>query len=447
MRLASRGRMEDAVIGAAATGSGGRDLDSDSRTRRAAVSSVAGALQRLLQIAGTLIVMPLVLHAVGREQFGIWAAAASFAWMTVVVDFGVGQALLTRVARAGARGDVAGMRADFGAALGLSAGLSLLAAVAALALLPSVAASDTRDAYLIAALCLAANAPFGLANAVWAGLQRVHNVFLWEAFQTLFTLIGLFVASRLTTDVRWYVAVTMGGLVLSNMFGAAQLMWRRPDLRPSLASASWARAKQLLGAGAPFVALSAAAMLWINLDTVLALALLGAEAAAQMGIVQRACFTIYSLMWAITQPLWPAFADAFARHDHAWARRQLLLAVGAVGACVLAGDLVLVLFGPRLVDLWMGGEMRIGQGVFWAMSAWALVLCLGRVIDVLMNGLGAVWFQAAAMAAFGALAFGLKLTVAPDYGVAGLLGATAVAYAATVVPAYLWWTARWLRAR
>ena len=40
------------------------------------------------------------------------------------------------------------------------------------------------------------------------------------------------------------------------------------------------------------------------------------------------------------------------------------------------------------------------------------------------------------------------LIIAPEAtGQAGLLGVTAIAYAATVVPAYAWWTARWLRAR
>ena len=87
------------------------------RGRQAAFSSFAGVAQRLLQIAGTLIVMPMVLHAVGSEGFGVWAAAASFFWMTVVVDFGVGQALLTSVAQNVARGDIAEIRRQIGAAL------------------------------------------------------------------------------------------------------------------------------------------------------------------------------------------------------------------------------------------------------------------------------------------------------------------------------------------
>jgi hypothetical protein len=56
----------------------------------------------------------MVLHAVGSEGFGVWAAAASFFWMTVVVDFGVGQALLTTVAQNVAWGDIAEIRRQIG---------------------------------------------------------------------------------------------------------------------------------------------------------------------------------------------------------------------------------------------------------------------------------------------------------------------------------------------
>lgn len=387
--------------------------------------------------------MPLALHALGQEGFGIWAAAASFAWMTTVFDFGVGQALLTRVARAAARGDAAAIRADLGAGLLTAAGLALAAALLALAVIPLAASPATRDAYLIAALCLAFNAPCALGAGVWAGLQRVHVVFAWEAFQTLVTMGAMFAASFVTQDVRWYVAATAGGLLLSNALCLVHLALRRRDLMPAVAWPEWSHCRALLADGAPFVALAGAAMFWVNLDTIVALARLGPEAAAQMGVAQRACLTIYGMLWAVTQPLWPAFAEATARGDHAWARRSLARAAGVVLTLILAGDAILVLFGPTLVDIWLGGALQMPAGVFWAMAAWALVLGLGRVVDVVLSGVGAIRFQAAAMLAFAMLAFAMKVLVGPHAGVAGILAASPLAFALTAAPAYILWIVRW----
>lgn len=415
------------------------------RTGRAVFSSLAGVAQRLLQVASTLIVMPLVLHAVGRESFGIWAAAASLLWMMVVVDFGVGQALLGRIAGNLARADAAEARREIGAAAFVSIGLAVLGVALALALIPGLASPASRESYLIAALCMAINIPLNLAGNIWSGLQRFHMTAAWEAFQTLFTLLTLFVLTRLTSDVRWYVLVTAGGLLLANCFSAASLFLRHPELRPDWSAPSFARCRSLLRGGAPFLVLSIAATLSINLDSVIALSLLGPDAAAQMAVAQRACITAYGLLWVVTQPLWPAFADATTRGDHAWVRRHIFGALAVVAAGALAGAAILVAFGQKLIEIWMGGEMQIGAEILWAMAAWIVALCLGRVVDVLLNGVGAVWFQARVAIAFATLAFLLKLVLGPMYGVAGVLAATALAYGLTAAPAYLWWSARWLR--
>ncbi len=426
-------------------GSGPLAVSGERRGRQAAFSSVAGVAQRLLQIAGTLIVMPMVLHAVGSEGFGVWAAAASFFWMTVVVDFGVGQALLTVVAQNVARGDIIEVRRQIGAALVVSLVLSLAGTILAVTIIPRVASPQVADAYLIAAVLLSINIPLSLTGNVWTGLQRFHMTSAWESFQTVVTVCGLFVLTRFSTDTRYYVAVTAGGLLIANVASTINLYSRYPELLPSLRLPSASRCLALMQRGAPFFILSVAATLAVNLDSVIALSRLGPDAASRMAVAQRACLTALGLLFVVTQPLWPAFTDAATRGDYVWVRRGLLRGAVVVTLCTVSGGAILILFGQPLLDLWMGGGMKLGQDVLWAMSAWIAVLSLGRIVDVLLNGLGAVWFQARVAIAYSALAFLLKFQLAPHFGVAGILAATAVAYGLTYAPAYIWWLTRWLR--
>jgi len=53
----------------------------DSRNRRAAASAGMGVTQRLVQVGCTLILMPVLMHALGPARFGVWGAAASLAWV------------------------------------------------------------------------------------------------------------------------------------------------------------------------------------------------------------------------------------------------------------------------------------------------------------------------------------------------------------------------------
>ena len=181
--------------------------------------------------------------------------------MTVVVDFGVGQALLTNVAQNVARGDILEVRRQIGAALAVSLVLSLAGTILAVTIIPRVASPQVADAYLIAAVLLSINIPLSLTGNVWTGLQRFHMTSAWETFQTVVTVCGLFVLTRFSTDTRYYVAVTAGGLLIANVASTINLYSRYPELLPSLRLPSASRCLALMQRGAPFFILSVAATL------------------------------------------------------------------------------------------------------------------------------------------------------------------------------------------
>ena len=193
--------------------------------------------------------------------------------------------------------------------------LGLAGTILAITIIPRVASPQVADAYLIAAVLLSINIPLSLTGNVWTGLQRFHMTSAWETFQTIVTVCGLFVLTRFSTDARYYVAVTAGGLLVANVASTINLYSRYPELLPSLQLPSASRCLALLQKGAPFFILSVAATLAINLDSVIALSRLGADAASHMAVAQRACLTALGLLWVVTQPLWPAVTDAATRGD------------------------------------------------------------------------------------------------------------------------------------
>ena len=163
-------------------------------------------------------------------------------------------------------------------------------------------------------------------------------------------------------------------------------------------------------------------------------------------MAQRACMTALGLLWVLTQPLWPAFTDAAARRDWPWLDRHILWGAAIVAACALAGALALVGFGRPLLALWLGPGLTLAPLVLWGMAVWIVIPALGRIPDVLLNGLGVVWFQVRVAVVYSGLAFALKLALAPSLGIAGILAATGISYGCTHLPMYVWWVWRWRRA-
>src|SRR3954470_19456012 len=99
-------------------------MPSLSRERRFYMAASMGVLQRLVQVASTLVLMPLLLRSLGVVKFGIWGGASSLAWFSGLVDIGLGTALVTLIARAKAAGDNEEARLHLTGALGFGSAIS-----------------------------------------------------------------------------------------------------------------------------------------------------------------------------------------------------------------------------------------------------------------------------------------------------------------------------------
>lgn len=416
---------------------------SPDRNQRVVLSAGVGIFQRLVQVASTIVLMPLLLRVLGPAQFGVWGAAASLAWLSGLVDFGTGTALVTLVARSSALDRTDRARSHVAGALSIGFGLTGLTFLAVLVASTGGITQGRVGPYLIAALGLAVNIPLSAANNVWMALQKGYVSGLWELVQTVVTTAGLVAAATRTTDLRIYVAVVYGGLVLANAGSLLHLFLRHRELRPGGLLVSWAAVKEVASQGVLYFVLALTGGLSFLLDNVLALWLLGPEASARMTIALRICITAVGALAVISQPLWPAFADAAEKFDRKWIRKGLLRGSALLVGLTVAGSSLLLLYGEQLLRWWLRTNLGIGRSLLWAISAWVLAQALVRVPLLLLNGLSVLRYQVAMFATATLLAFVLKVALAPYLGVAGILWGTTTTVLLIAVPASLWRIRRW----
>ncbi len=428
------------------------------RNRRVVVSAGVGVFQRVLQVASTLVVMPLLLRVLGPAKFGVWGAAASLAWLSGLVDIGTGTALVTLVARSSTLDRADQARRHIAGALSIGtalSGLALLAAFVASIFSGTIfgatifagtingGAQGRAGPYLVAAIGLALNVPLSAGNNIWMALQKGYVSSFWELVQTVLTTAGLIGAAALTGDVRVFVAVVYAGLVLSNLGSLAHLFVCHPELRPQGLLAYWPAMREVAGQGALYFVLALTGGLSFLLDNVLALALLGPEASARMTIALRICITAVGALVVMSQPLWPAFTDAAEKADRRWIRKALLRGSALLVGLTLVGSALLLVYGERLLRLWLHTSLGIGTGLLWAISAWVLAQALIRIPSLLLNGLSLLRFQIAVFSVAATLAIALKFVLAPYFGVAGILWATTTTTMLIVIPASIWRIWHW----
>jgi len=414
-----------------------------SRNQRAVASAGVGITQRVVQVGCTLVLMPVLLHALGTVGFGIWGAGASLAWLAPLADFGSGSALVTLVARQIALQRIHEARREIGAALTLSGGLALMFLMLIGSLWKIHAWDVTGAVYLIGFAGLALNLPLNSANSIWMALQEGYYASAWELVQTIATTAMLLAATLFTRDVRLYVALVYGGVVMSNLGSLAHLWLRHPELRPERLPEHWPAMRELAGSGIMFFLMGVAGGLSYMLDTLLALQLLGPQASAQMTIAMRICMSAVAMMVSISQPLWPAFTDAAHTADRAWVIHNLEWGTALLTGITCAGGVVLVVWGGPLLRLWLHADLGIDRGLLVAIAAWLLVQALIRVPHLLLNGLLIVKYQTVVLTAAVAAAFALKFALVGRLGAGGILWGTSLSLALILLPAILWRVRRW----
>jgi O-antigen/teichoic acid export membrane protein len=430
---------------AARIGQAVRSVLHHQRNRRVVVSASIGVFQRVVQVGSTLIIVPLLLRVLGPAKFGVWGAVASLAWLSSLVDIGTGTALVTLIACSSALEGSDQARRQVGGALGIGfslAGLTLVV-VALIAMIAGVGSS--LGIYLIAAVGLALNLPLNTGNNIWMALQKGYVSSSWELAQTLLTTGGLIATSYFTTDVRAFIAVVYAGLVLANAGSLIHLLGSHEELRPGWKWVSWAAMREVAGHGIMYFILALTGGLSFLLDNVLALAWLGAEASARMTIAMRICVTAVGALVVMSQPLWPAFAEAGEHGDRRWIRRALLRGSGFLFGLTIVGSALLLVFGGTFLRWWLHTDLGIGQGLLFAIAAWVAAQALIRVPNLLLNGLSILRYQIAVSAIGTSLAFGLKFVLARYFGVSGILWGTTAVVLVIGIPAFVWRIWRWAK--
>lgn len=411
----------------------------------AALTSVASrGLAMLLLVLG----VHLTANYLGTTRFGLWATFASMTAMLSLLDLGVGNALVNRVANATAQGDLGAVTHIITGGAGLLAIMGLISALVLLALalaLPWGPLLKLRDPALITEARQAASVfaiLFGIhlfssgLLRILAGQQRLHEANVLSACATGLACVGLLWAARQQAAVPWLLGTTFGIQTLAGL-AAGVLLIRRGliTLRGGWAAMAGER-PHLLRVGSLFVLLQLGTMLGWGGDTVILAVLNGASEVAIFAVALRLYQFASQPFAMLNAPLWAAYADATARRDVDFVRRTLKRSflISVLGSAAVSG--VLFIAGSTLVAAWTHGTIVVPIQVLALLAVWTVLETAGNAFGVYLNGSGIVREQVWVVVAFCLVALPLKLYATSLAGASGLLAATIVAYVVVVIGLY-----------
>ena len=417
------------------------------RLRLAVYHSGVSVLSSLLAFANTLLAVSLTITYLGEERFGVWMTVASISTMLTFLDFGVGNGMVSQIARSRVSDNsrALGMTATrgfiilimIGAAVGVV--LSLLNAFYPVANIMNIesatAQGDALQLISVFIVIFSINIPLNGLFKVMQGLQLgwvMHSV---RCCASVVSLLLIIILAANQSDPVYLLLATYGITTLAPLVLVPYLIAQK--VLVSGVHNDWSAAKTeyrtLISFGGLFLALQLGIMVGWGSDAFIISALNSAAAVAQYAVVQRMFQLVTIPLNILNTPLWGAYADAHAQGDTAFIRKTLKISLSGTLALAIALSVALYFISDWLLDFWIDDHIKISSQLILAFAVWKVLQGVGNAFSMALNGMHIVKIQVYSIILLCLLTIPLKLIYTPTFGAVGVVWSTVVAYGLSTI--------------
>jgi O-antigen/teichoic acid export membrane protein len=407
--------------------------------RRAAAGTATNVAGQAVVILTLLVLAPVVAHAVGPTDYGVWVLIGSVASFAFLLELGISAALVKFVAEQTAKGDVVEGAKMMAAANWLYAllaavalGIGLLAALA----LPEVIDLHGADARLVRPLMTLIALDVAISvlaippMAVLRGLQRFPTV---NAINGACAVTGLVITVIVLGVGGGIVGVAAAGAGNSALTYAVSLIavrriapefpvWRRTRDQP--------RIGRLLRFSGSIAVIQLADRMQTRLDVIVIAVWLPVGLVTPYNFAQRLATGTLIAGDQFGRVLLPLATEVGAGRDPAALKPLFLTTVRLTLAIALGIGLPVAVLGGPILSVWVG-HAYAGYGVVVAMLTVAAIIDLpsataGYILQSIERHPPLAWMALGN----GAVNLGLSIALVGPWGINGVAAGTLIATAA-----------------
>jgi len=422
---------------------------SNERYRRILLTGGSTAIVKLFSAAINLITVPLTVHYLGAERYGLWMAISSIMALMGFADLGLGNGLLNAISKANGRNSIKDAQTAVSSTFYMLLSISGVLFLIFLILYPFIewqnvfnaqsklAIEESGPTMFVLVITFLINMPLGIVRRIQDGYQEGFKYQIWLIVGSLISLVGLLVCIYLETGLPWLVlAFSSGQLIATLINGIVLFGKRRKELLPRFSNYDFTTGKYLIKAGLIFFLLGILTLLANASDDIILAHTLGPTSVAGYEIVKKLFF--FSMFTSfIIQPLWPAFGEAMESGDYGWAKRTLQK---ALRLSILSGAVIslpLLVFGKQLILIWVGKEFIPS---WYLLIGFYIYIVFNNYIGVMSTFLNSGDYVQKQIPMIGMVAITsilLKYVLSINYGVSGIIWATLIGWGIFyIIPSY-----------
>ncbi len=412
----------------------------DSRSVTLRNNIIASTVLRIVGLATSLLIVPVTLHYLKNEEYGIWLTISSILYWFSFFDIGLGNGMRNYLTEAISRNDFEKGRAYLSTTLVLLSGIAVV--IAALLLIPlsfidlsilfntrTIINSELVHIMLIAigftlVLFVVKNVGY-----IFVALQHYAlNDFLIVAGSVL-SLVAIFFLTRFTEGNLLFVVLVFTTIpVLVYLLSSVFIFRHYPQLKPAFRFFDKALAKAVIGKGIGFFFIQITSCLIIYGSSNLFITRSCGPAAVTTYNIAYKYFNLLAIGYTvILSPLWNAYTDASVKNDWEWIQKSFRRSLKIWGLSLVVG-IAMLISSNVFYHYWVGDSVMIPLSVSTFVLLYISFFNLNNCVTYLLNGLNKIHVQIITSVAFTGVYLIIVLLYGRSYGINGIVLCMSICY-------------------
>lgn len=407
-------------------------------------------LYKVISAGLSFITVPLILHCLGTEKYGIWASVLSLVSWIYYLDLGIGGGLRNKLTESLAEKDLIKARGYLNAAylmLGiictgmLLVGSFIIYVFNVEEFLNCSLKDENFNLILLTALLFACiNFTAALSNNIFYAAQNASQVSLFNLVGQILFVMGLGLYSVWGTHELLWIAILEGSAqLLKNFFETICAFRKYPFLRFSFSKITSNYSKGILVFGIQLFIMQIAALILNGTDNLIIMRYFGAEDVTIYSLCYKYFGLIQAFFVVIITPLYSAYTAAYTLRD-ARKIKKILQGSLRIYSLFVVGLVISGILFPWFAKLWLQMDLAIPYDMIFLIGFYFVLLMFSHNFSTLVNGIGKISGTTVAVGLEAVLNIPLSIYFAVDcsMGVNGvILGSIAVMCIAVITYPYL----------
>jgi O-antigen/teichoic acid export membrane protein len=316
----------------------------------------------------SFVSVPLTVHYLGAERYGVWLTISSLMLWVALTDFGLaGNALVNVLSETVGNDDRVSARHYTASAfwalitIALVIGMVFMAAFhfipwrAVFRLSDATSTQELESTCALVLTLFVINLPLSLLRSLYNAHQDGYLANIWGIASGVVSLLGLIVVTHFHGGLPQLVVAISGVPALVLLANAYHAFVRRyPWLAPAPSAVRWTCIRRLLKLGGKYMIMQLAALGIYQSQAMIITQMLGPSKVVIFVVAYKVMALPVDLAYMGTVPFISAFGEAKARRDWNWIKRAFKNGTFASVALGMPLAAALALVAKPLILIWAG---------------------------------------------------------------------------------------------